>query len=76
VTVDRLVHCIRYLPWMSAAQLADVCRVPSSQYKAFCALLIEAVEAGRVEHRNHEAGGFVIPQFQVTENPVTQEKRP
>jgi hypothetical protein len=61
---------------MSAAQLADVCRVPGSQFKAFCALLIEAVEAGRVEHRNHEAGGFVIPQFQANEHPISQEKRP
>jgi len=66
--LDRLCHCIKHLPWMSAAQLADICRVPWSQYQEFCGLIQKGVEAGRIEHGTIGSYGVSIPVFRLKDS--------
>lgn len=64
----RLLQCIKHLPFLSVAQLADICRVPGDCYVEFAQAIRAGVEAGEIEHRIVTGGGCEIPVFKANDS--------
>lgn len=53
--------------WLSAVQIARQCHVPQDQHPDICKLIVEAVEAGILEHKQDECKGSSVPVFRLRE---------